>query len=84
MGDSAHTTHHTDMAYKPRKKISTTPFSRSENIFQKSAAMVVGGIAIKLQPSRRFLKNVHIFEKRGGADAFENDPSFISKGTVRF
>jgi hypothetical protein len=28
------------------------------------------------------LKNVLIFEKKGGADAFENDPPFISKGTV--
>ena len=26
--------------------------------------------------------NVLIFEKRGGADAFENDPPFMSKGTV--
>ena len=30
----------------------------------------------------RFLKNVLIFEKKGGADAFENDPSFRSKPTV--
>jgi hypothetical protein len=30
----------------------------------------------------RFLKNVLIF-KRGGADAFSNDPPFSSKGTVR-
>ena len=32
----------------------------------------------------QFLKNALIFEKRGGADAFENNPSFISKakGTV--
>jgi hypothetical protein len=28
------------------------------------------------------LKNVLIFEKKGVADAFENDPSFRSKGTV--
>ena len=31
----------------------------------------------------QFLKKVLIFEKKGGADAFENDPSFISKGTVK-
>jgi hypothetical protein len=30
----------------------------------------------------RFLKNVLIFEKKGGADAFENNPPFKSKGTV--
>jgi hypothetical protein len=28
------------------------------------------------------LKNVLIFEKKRGADAFENDPPFISKGTI--
>jgi hypothetical protein len=28
------------------------------------------------------LENVLIFEKKGGADAFENDPSFRSKPTV--
>ena len=28
------------------------------------------------------MKNVLIFEKKGGADAFENDPPIISKPTV--
>jgi hypothetical protein len=42
MGDSAHTTHHTNP-----KKISTTPlFLEDENIFQKSAPLVVDRIAI--------------------------------------
>jgi hypothetical protein len=47
---------------------------------------VVGGIAVDppatINHGGRFLKNVLIFEKREGADAFENDPPFRSKGTV--
>jgi hypothetical protein len=47
--------------------------------------VVVGGIAVELFYNRggRFLKNVLIFEKKGGADAFENDPAFRSKPPVR-
>jgi hypothetical protein len=40
MGDSADTTHHTN----PGGKISTPLFLEDENIFQKSASMVLGGI----------------------------------------
>jgi hypothetical protein len=42
------------------------------------------GAELQYNPYRagQFLKNVLIFEKRGGADIFENDPSFRSKGTV--
>jgi hypothetical protein len=47
MGDSAHTTHHTNL-----RKASAPPFffSEDENIFQKSARVVPGGIAIFLKP----------------------------------
>jgi hypothetical protein len=34
--------------YKPGKKICTPPFLVDENIFQKSASVVVGGIAVEL------------------------------------
>jgi hypothetical protein len=44
--------------------------------------MVPRGIAIEMVLwSPIFEKCSHLREK-GGADAFENDPSFISKGTV--
>jgi hypothetical protein len=69
MGDSAHTTQHTN----PAKKSALPLFLKDENIFQKSASVVA------LLPryhnfwcnhGGRFLKNVLIFEKKGGADAF--------------
>ena len=61
-----------------RKNSAPPLFLEDENFFQKSASFVVG----VLQFRGRFLKNVLIFEKKGGADDFENDPSFRSKGTV--
>jgi hypothetical protein len=48
MGDSAHTTHHTN----PGKKSAPPLFLEDENIFQKSASVVVGGIAVELLPGR--------------------------------
>jgi hypothetical protein len=52
-------------------------FLEDENIFQNSASMVVGGIAVESQPWRPvFEKCSHLREKGGGADAFENDPPF--------
>jgi hypothetical protein len=65
MGDSAHTTHHTD----PETKSAPPPFLEDENIFQKSASVGVGGVAVELSGYNhggRFLKNVFIFEKKGG------------------
>ena len=79
MRDSAHTTHHTN----PGTKSAPPLFLEDENIFQKSAYVVVGGIAVEPQPRRPiFEKKNYPREKEGGADAFENDPSFGSKGTV--
>jgi hypothetical protein len=93
MGDSAHTTHHTN----PRKKSAPPLFLKDENIFQKSTTLVV--IHFRLQPTwpifekcshlrELFIimnnKKQHSFRKRGGADAFENDPPFRSKGSVLY
>ena len=67
MGDSAHTTHHTN----PGKKSAPPFFFVDENFFQKSARVVVGGIAIELQPREPiFEKKFSSSRKRGGADAF--------------
>jgi hypothetical protein len=46
MGDSAHTTHHTN----PGKKSAPPIFLNDENIFQKSARVVPWGIAVKFEP----------------------------------
>ena len=71
MGDSAHTTHHTN----PGKKSAPPLFLEDENIFQKSASVVVGGIAVRLQLRRPiFEKSSHLREKRKGADFF---PGFV-------
>ena len=52
------------------KSISTPPFE-DENIFQKSATLVVSGIVIELQPTWPiFEKCSHLREKWGGADFF--------------
>jgi hypothetical protein len=58
MGDSAHTTHHTN----PGKK----SFLEDENIFQKSAPLVECGIAIEFQLTEPiFEKSSHLREKGG-------------------
>jgi hypothetical protein len=70
--------------YKPGGEISTPLFLEDENIFQKSASVGERGIAVEVQPRRPiFGKMFSSSRKRGSADAFENDPSFRSKGTVR-
>jgi hypothetical protein len=52
--------------YKPGKKISTLLFSVDENIFQKSAGVVLGGIAKELEPLESiFEKCSHLREKGG-------------------
>jgi hypothetical protein len=62
MGDSAHTTHHTDLGEKSAPLL----FLVVENIFQKSAPFVVGGLAVELQPRRPiFEKSSHLREKEG-------------------
>jgi hypothetical protein len=74
--------------YKPGEKISTPLFLEDENIFLKSASVVVhgGGLAVELnlQPRRPiFEKRSHLREKGGVLMLFENDPPFRSKPTVQ-
>jgi hypothetical protein len=60
MGDSAHTTHHTN----PGGKSAPPLFLEDENIFQKSARMIAPEIAIKVQPREPiFEKCSHLREK---------------------
>ena len=62
MGDSAHTTHHTN----PGKKSAPPLFLEDENIFQKSASMVPWGIRSPMAPRRPiFEKSSHLREKGG-------------------
>ena len=62
MGDSAHTTHHTN----PEKKSAPPLFLEDENIFHKSASMVVILLQFRLQPWRPiFEKSSHLREKGG-------------------
>jgi hypothetical protein len=48
MGDSAHTTNHTNTG----KKSAPPLFLEDENIFQKSATMVPWGIEFPMEPGR--------------------------------
>ena len=44
---------------------------------------IVDGIAVELEPRRPIFEKIFSSSrKRGGADAFENDPAFRSKGTA--
>jgi hypothetical protein len=62
MGDSAHTTHHTN----PGKKSAPPLFPEDENIFQKSATLVPRGMANKMVPTWPiFEKSSHLREKGG-------------------
>jgi hypothetical protein len=67
MGDSAHTTHHTN----PGKKSAPFHFLEDENFFQKSATLVPRGIANKMVPTWPiYEKKFSSLRKRGGTDAF--------------
>ena len=70
MGDSANTTHHTNQNHQ---KSAPGLFLEYENIFQKRPPWCGAELQQKLYHEALFLKNVIIFEKMGGADAFEND-----------
>ena len=62
MGDSAHTTHHTN----PGKKSAPPLFLEDENFFQKSARVVLVGIVVELEPrDTNFEKCSHLREKGG-------------------
>jgi hypothetical protein len=67
MGDSAHTTHHTN----PRKKSAHRLFLEDKNIFQKIGSRITNRNRNRISTTRAdLLKNVLIFEKKGSADAF--------------
>ena len=51
-------------------------------VLQLYRSSIVIKFSTKFSTFKYEQKNVLIFEKKGGADAFENDPSFVSKGTV--
>ena len=62
MGDSAHTTHHTN----PEKKSAPPLFLEDENFFQKSASVVALLLQFLVQPRRPiFEKCSHLREKGG-------------------
>jgi hypothetical protein len=62
MGDSAHTTHHTN----PGKKSAPPLFLEDENFFQKSGSMVEILLQFRVQPCRPiFEKSSHPREKGG-------------------
>ena len=57
-------------------------FAKMRTFFKNRPPWYYGELNPPYYQGGLFLKNVLIFEKKGGADAFENDPSFMSKGTV--
>ena len=78
MGDSAHTTRHTNPG-----KIRTPPFSRRGEYFSKIGLRGTNSTAIPhCTTEADFRKMLPSSRKRRGADAFENNPSFIDKETV--
>jgi hypothetical protein len=62
MGDSAHTTHHTN----PGKKSAPPLFLEVDNIFKISATLVPRGMANKMVPTWPIFEKILIFEKKGG------------------
>ena len=80
MEDSAQSAHHTN----PEKKSGPPLFLEDENIFQKSASVVVGGIAVELQPRRPiFEKCSHLREKGGVPMLLKMTPNLGAKAPVR-
>jgi hypothetical protein len=53
-------------------------------LFKNRLAWYTSELQWNLYHASRFLKNVLIFQEKGGVDAFENGPSFICTGTVYF
>ena len=76
MGDSAHTTHHTN----PGKKSAPPLFLEDENFFQKSASMVLWGIEFPREPwGPIFEKSSHLREKGGVLMLFKTTPHLGAK-----
>jgi hypothetical protein len=65
MGDSAHTTHHTNQNQKSAPSVFLMVFLNYENIFQKRPPWCGAELQQKMYHKALFLKNVIIFEKRG-------------------
>ena len=65
MGDSAHTTHHTNQNQKSALSVFLMVFLNYENIFQKRPPWCGAELRQKMYHKALFLKNVIIFEKRG-------------------
>jgi hypothetical protein len=71
MGDSAHTTHHTN----PGKQSAPPLFFEDENSFQKSATMVPWGVQSSMEPSWPiYEKSSHLREKGGVLMLFKTTP----------
>ena len=80
MGDSAHTTHHTN----PGKKSAPLLFLEDENIFQKSASVVLSRIQFWIVPRRPiFEKSSHLREKGGVLMLFKTTPHLETKAQYR-
>jgi hypothetical protein len=62
MGDSAHTTHHTNTERKSAPPL----FLEDDNIFQKSATLVLSGIVIELIPTWQFFEKCSYLRGKGG------------------
>jgi hypothetical protein len=76
MGDSAHTTHHTN----PGKKSAPRLFLEDENIFQKSAPLVALLRQFRVQPTEPiFEKCSHLREKGGVLMLFKTTPHLGAK-----
>jgi hypothetical protein len=76
MGDSADTTHHTNLGKNQPPPI----FLEDENIFQKSASMVALLLQFPVQPWRPiFEKSSHLREKRGVLMLFKTTPHLGAK-----
>jgi hypothetical protein len=62
MGDSAHTTHHTN----PEKKSAPPLFLEDENIFQKSAPLVALLSRFLVQPTEPIFEKCSYLREKGG------------------
>jgi hypothetical protein len=80
MGDSAHTTHHTN----PEKKSAPPLFLRDENIFQKSARVVLILFQFRIEPREPiFEKCSHLREKGGVLMLLKTTPHLGAKAQYR-
>jgi hypothetical protein len=62
MGDSAHTTHHTN----PDKKSAPFLFQKDENIFQKSARVILSRIEFWIVPREPIFEKCSGLREKGG------------------